>query len=69
MPILTPDGLEEFLVEEILDSRRCGRGWQYLVQWVGYDAEHDHWLSGSTLEDCEALDRWLELQDTGEATR
>ena len=68
MPILTPDGLEEFLVEEILDSRRHGRGWQYLVRWVGYDAEHDHWLLGSALEDCEALDCWLELQDTGEAT-
>ena len=69
MPRLTPDSLEEFLVEEILDSRRRGRRWQYLVQWVGYNSKHDHWLSGSTLEDCEALDRWLELQDTGEATR
>ena len=67
-PILFP-GLEEFLVEEILDSHCRGRGWQYLVRWVDYDTKHDRWLSGSALKDCEALDRWLELQDTGEATR
>jgi Chromo (CHRromatin Organisation MOdifier) domain len=69
LPVLTEDGLEEFLVQEILDSRRRGRGWQYLVRWVGYSAEHDRWLSRSALEDCEALDRWLELQESGEATR
>jgi hypothetical protein len=55
-PILTPDGLEEFLVQEILDSCQRGRGWQYLVRWTGYGPEHDRWLSGSVLDDCEALD-------------
>jgi hypothetical protein len=32
-PILTSDGLEEYLVEEIMDARRRGRRWQFLVRW------------------------------------
>ena len=31
------DGEEEFKVEGILDHRRSGRGYQYLVSWMGYD--------------------------------
>jgi len=30
-PILTPDGLEEYSIEEIINSRRRGRGWQFLM--------------------------------------
>jgi hypothetical protein len=30
-PVVTSDGLEEYLVQEIIDSRRRGKGWQYLV--------------------------------------
>ena len=66
---MTEDGLEEFLVQDIIDARRRGRGWQYLVRWVGYGPEHDRWLAGSALEDCEALDTWLDKEDSGEATR
>lgn len=63
-PILAPEtGLEEYTVESIIDSRKCGRGWQYLVQWVGYGPEHDRWLPRRELEECEALDRWLESND------
>jgi hypothetical protein len=40
-PILTPDGLEEYFVQEIIDSHRRGKGWQYLVRWTGYGPEHD----------------------------
>ena len=38
LPVVTNDGLKEFLVEEIIDARCCG--WQYLGQWVGYGPEH-----------------------------
>ena len=69
LPIVTPDGLEEFLVQEIIDSRRRGCGSQYLVRWVGYGPEHDRWLAGSALEDCEALDVWLGEKVLGKATR
>jgi hypothetical protein len=40
-PILTNKGLEEFLVEEIINSQRHGHGWQFLVHWLGYRPEHD----------------------------
>jgi len=62
-PILTPDRLEEYLVEEIIDSCKRGKGHQYLICWSGYGPEHDRWLSSSVLADCEALDVWLERSD------
>jgi len=70
-PVVTSDGLEEYHVEEIIDSRRRGKGWQYLVRWTGYGPEHDRWLAGSTLDECAALDTWLAGTDSvlGEATR
>lgn len=58
-PVLTEDGLEEHLIEEIIDAKRHGRGWRFLVKWVGYGSEHDRWLAGSEVKDCEALDVWL----------
>jgi hypothetical protein len=58
-PIVTEDGVEEYGVERIIDSRRRGRGWSYLVRWEGYGPEEDTWLPGSELADCEALDRWI----------
>ena len=58
-PIVTEDGDEEQYIDKILDARRRGRGYQYLVRWRGFGHEHDEWLPGSELEDCEALDIWL----------
>jgi len=59
VPIVTEDGEEEFFIEKILDARRRGRGYQYLIRWRGYGQEHDRWLPGSELQDCQALDDWL----------
>jgi len=47
--ILTTDSLEEYTVDEITDSRRRGRGWQFLVRWLGYEHQHDQWLPASEL--------------------
>ena len=58
-PILTDDGDEEYFIDKILDARRRGCGYQYLVRWEGYGAEEDRWLPGSELQNCEALDAWL----------
>ena len=65
-PVLTPDGLEEYLVEEIIDSWKRGKGHQYLVRWCGCGSEHDRWISGSVLADCKVLDHWQE--ESGAAT-
>ena len=59
-PILNTDGEEEWPVERILDKRRRGRGWQYLVRWSGYGPEHDEWLPGSEVGNLEAYGAWLE---------
>jgi hypothetical protein len=56
--VVTEDGTEENMIDKIVDARRRGRGKQYLVRWVGYDRDHDEWLSGKMLEDTEALDVW-----------
>ena len=63
-PIIDPDGNEEYFIDKILDARRRGRGYQYLVHWSGYGTEHDRWIPGSELQDCEALDRWLASRGT-----
>lgn len=57
-PVLTDEG-PEWIVDEIIASRRCGRGWRYLVRWQGYSAEEDRWLPGSEVRKCEALDQWI----------
>ena len=56
---MTTEGIEEYHIERIIDSRRRGKGWSFLVRWAGYGAEEDRWLPGSELSNCEALDRWL----------
>lgn len=61
-PVVTPDGVEEFFVDKIVDERRKNRGLQYLVRWVGEGEEEDWWLPRKELEDCEALDNWLALK-------
>ena len=53
------DGHEEFIIDCILDERRRGRGFQYLVRWRGYGPEDDRWLPHRELEECAALDTWL----------
>jgi hypothetical protein len=35
----------EYEIETILDSRKWGRGLQYLIRWKGYDKSHNQWIS------------------------
>jgi len=37
------DGEEEWVVEEILDSRMVNRKLRYLVKWEGFGVEHNSW--------------------------
>jgi hypothetical protein len=68
-PIMTSDGLEEFLINKIVDLRKRSCGHQYLIRWHGYGPEHDEWLPARELEDCEALDRWFEVNGVGPDAR
>jgi hypothetical protein len=55
-PILTPNGSEEHIIDKIIDSHHQGRGWQFLVRWLGYLPHHNEWLPAADVNDCEALD-------------
>jgi len=37
------DGEEEWVVEEILDSRMVNRKLHYLVKWEGFSVKHNSW--------------------------
>jgi len=37
------DGEEEYIVEEILDSKMMNKKLRYLVKWEGYGVEHNSW--------------------------
>jgi hypothetical protein len=41
------DGVEEYEVEKVLDSRRHGRGHklQYLIKWIGYPDSDNQWVN------------------------
>jgi hypothetical protein len=41
---------EEYEIEEIRDSRRRGRGVQFLTHWKGYPDEEDTWIPKSHLQ-------------------
>src|SRR5882762_2175956 len=58
-PVTLVDGSEEHGIERILDERRRGKGWQYLVQWKGYGLGDDEWLPRREVEETIALDEWL----------
>ena len=64
-PVLTADGLEEHIIDEIIDSCHCGRGWQFLVHWLGYPPEHNEWLPAADVKDCKALDVWYQIGGDG----
>ena len=57
--IITPEGEQEYFVDEIIDEWWKGRGIQYLIRWHGYGPEEDLWLPGSSLKDNTALNVWL----------
>jgi len=44
------DGEEEYVVEEILDSRMFRRRLQYLVKWEGYRIENNTWEYAENLD-------------------
>jgi len=57
-PVLV-EGFEERFVERILDARRRGRGWQFLVRYVNEGPGGDTWLPSALVRDLAALDVWF----------
>jgi Integrase zinc binding domain/Chromo (CHRromatin Organisation MOdifier) domain len=58
------DGDEEYYVDRILDHKKIGKGYRYLVRWRGYGAADDRWIRGADLEENSALDAYWALRDT-----
>ena len=57
---ITINGTQEFFMDKIMNKQRRGQRRQYLVRWRGEGPEGDMWLSAEELEDCMALNVWLE---------
>ncbi|KAF9493118.1 hypothetical protein BDN71DRAFT_1395623 [Pleurotus eryngii] len=56
------DSAEEYFINCIIDKKKVGRGYQYLIRWVGWGLEEDCWPLRVELQDCEALDQWLKAK-------
>ena len=48
-------GQKEYEVEEILNHRKRGRGYQYLIKWKGYPSSENSWLPASQMKSASTL--------------
>ena len=50
------DGEEEFFIDQIIDHKKVGQTFKYLVCWAGETTSGDRWITEKYLLETEALD-------------
>jgi hypothetical protein len=58
-PSKMTNGRVEHFIHEIVDHKKSGRGFRFLVRWQGFPDSHNEWKTFSELNHTKALDDYL----------